>query len=140
MITFDLCCDKEHVFEAWFKDFGSYKDQAKRGLIQCPVCGSKRIRKLPSPVATLRKPKAGSDGKGQEEALTAILKTLQEYVERNTEDVGVEFAETALKMHYGVLESKNIRGVATPEQERILKEEGIKFFKIPVIKKTKSGA
>ena len=37
----------------------------------------------------------------------------------------------ALKIHYGATEPRNIRGVSTPAEEEILKEEGIEFFKIP---------
>jgi len=38
-------------------------------------------------------------------------------------------------MHYGVSEKKNIRGSATSEEEKTLKEEGIDFFKIPLPEK-----
>ena len=41
-----------------------------------------------------------------------------------------------LKIHYGVTENRNIRGVATSEEEKTLKEEGISFIKIPVPEKT----
>ena len=35
-------------------------------------------------------------------------------------------------MHYGVTESRNIRGVSTKEEEKLLSKEGVQFFKIPV--------
>ncbi len=35
-------------------------------------------------------------------------------------------------MHYGVSELKNIRGTSTEKEEKILNDEGINFFKIPV--------
>jgi len=38
-------------------------------------------------------------------------------------------------MHYGVSEPRNIRGVATEEEEKMLKDEGVEFFKIPIIPK-----
>jgi hypothetical protein len=41
-------------------------------------------------------------------------------------------------MHYGVTETRNIKGSATAGEEEILKEEGIKFFKIPSLKKKDS--
>jgi hypothetical protein len=48
--------------------------------------------------------------------------------------VGADFSKEALKMHYGVEKKRNIRGSATGEEEETLKDEGIKFFKIPSIK------
>jgi len=38
-----------------------------------------------------------------------------------------------------VIESRNIRGVATSEEEKTLKEEGISFIKIPVPGKNPAG-
>jgi len=46
--------------------------------------------------------------------------------------VGCKFTTEALKMHYGVSELKNIRGTSTEKEEKILKDEGINFFKIPM--------
>jgi hypothetical protein len=33
------------------------------------------------------------------------------------------------------VEKKNIKGTATPEEEVILKEEGVQFIKVPIIKR-----
>ncbi len=57
-----------------------------------------------------------------------------EYIKNNFDDVGADFSKEALKMHYGVSKKRNIRGSATGEEEETLKEEGIKFFKIPSVK------
>ena len=59
-------------------------------------------------------------------------KQIVEYVENNFDNVGADFAEEALKMHYGVAEPRNIRGVSTPKEEETLKDQGINFFKFPV--------
>jgi hypothetical protein len=53
-------------------------------------------------------------------------------VHKNFDDVGSEFAKEALKIHYGVAEPRNIRGVSTPEEEKTLDKEGIEYFKIPM--------
>jgi hypothetical protein len=55
-----------------------------------------------------------------------------DYVEKNFDNVGSEFANEALKMHYGVKEPRNIRGTSTEQEEKTLKDEGIDFLKIPV--------
>jgi len=63
------------------------------------------------------------------------LQLVHEYLDRHFEDVGAEFYKEALKIHYGEVEKRNIKGTATAEEEVILKEEGVQFFKIPTIKR-----
>ncbi|MGE0311583.1 MAG: DUF1178 family protein [Lautropia sp.] len=46
MKVFDLACDADHRFEGWFASAGAFDDQSGRGLIECPVCGSRTVRKL----------------------------------------------------------------------------------------------
>ena len=133
MIAYDLQCTNGHSFEGWFEDRKAYLDQKKRGLITCPVCNDTTVDILPSKFAirssqTL-KPKALSP---EEVALTKIGKEAIEFVEKNFDDVGCDFAKEALKIHYGATEPRNIRGVSTKEEEKTLKEEGIQFFKIPM--------
>ena len=45
MISFDLICAHQHVFEIWFRSSGDYDDQRTRGLIACPVCGDTGVAK-----------------------------------------------------------------------------------------------
>jgi hypothetical protein len=68
----------------------------------------------------------------QEENLKKVGKEIVDYVEKNFDDVGCDFAKEALKIHYGVEEPRNIRGVSTKEEEKMLKKEGIDFVKIPM--------
>ena len=63
------------------------------------------------------------------------LQLVSEYIEKHFEDVGAEFYKEALKIHYGEAEKRNIKGTATTEEEVILKEEGIQFLKVPIIKR-----
>ena len=49
MIRFSLACDGGHAFEGWFRSNDDFDKQKKRGLIDCPDCGSHRS--LPSNVA-----------------------------------------------------------------------------------------
>jgi hypothetical protein len=60
-----------------------------------------------------------------------LAKAVVDYLNTNFEDVGTQFTKEALKIHYGVEEKRNIRGVSTPEEEKVLREEGVEFFKIP---------
>jgi hypothetical protein len=54
MIKYALQCDKAHPFESWFPSINSYDSQAKRGLLECPMCGSVKIEKqIMSPTVRL---------------------------------------------------------------------------------------
>ena len=39
MIHYQLRCAQEHEFDGWFKDSAGFDRQAKRGLVECPICG-----------------------------------------------------------------------------------------------------
>jgi len=64
--------------------------------------------------------------------VTKALKTLQNFVEKNFEDVGTDLAKESLKIHYGVTEPRNIRGITTEAEEKELQKEGIELLKIPM--------
>jgi len=133
MIVFDLTCENGHVFEAWFRDSTSFEKQKEQGLLQCPVCGSSTVKKTLSPV-NLKKAVAG-DSPVPQDALLPAIRGIFDNIVKNSEDVGIRFTSEALKMHYGVKEQKNIRGIATEKEEKTLREEGVEFFRIPIPKK-----
>ncbi len=45
MIVFDLRCEDNHVFEAWFQNSEAYETQAKKNQVECPFCGNNNISK-----------------------------------------------------------------------------------------------
>ena len=47
MIVFDLKCDHDHRFEAWFRSSEDFAGQQARGLVECPHCGSLDVVKAP---------------------------------------------------------------------------------------------
>ena len=47
MIVFDLSCPDGHRFEGWFGSSGAFEEQRKRGLVECPQCGSRVVDKAP---------------------------------------------------------------------------------------------
>ena len=61
---------------------------------------------------------------------------LTRYVEKNFENVGTGFAREALKIHYGASAPKNIRGVTTPEEDKLLDKEGVPVVKFAMPEKT----
>ncbi len=130
MIVFDLICLNGHTFEGWFDDSNAFEDQQKKGMLICPVCSDGCISKALSGYSIKfgYTEKAISVKKKQIEVLERKIST---FLEQNFENVGHNFAAEALKIHYGVSEVRNIRGTSTPEEEKILKDEGIEFVKIP---------
>lgn len=98
----------------------------KKGLVSCPVCGGSQVRRVPSSFG-IAKSRGVTD---QEKAAQLLGRSLKRYIQENFEDVGPQFAKEALKIHYGASEARNIRGVSTDEEEKMLQEEGVDFFKL----------
>jgi len=138
MIAFDLECSRGDRFEGWFDNIEAFEEQCAKGLVSCPICGDKDVRRVLSPVAVKKGTREARNIQGNSEAIDyrRLAREVVRYVEENFEDVGPKFAAEALKIHYGVSEPRNIRGCATEEEEKTLKEEGVEFFKIPVSRKT----
>ncbi|OQY16574.1 MAG: hypothetical protein B6I32_03055 [Desulfobacterium sp. 4572_20] len=133
MIAFDLSCSNGHSFEGWFKDLESFNEQNSKGMITCPFCKSTNISRVLSPVA-IKSSQGEKKPREIEPDYKKLATGIMEYIKNNFDDVGTDFAKEALKIHYGVAEKRNIRGSATVVEEEILKEEGIKFIKVPTIK------
>ncbi len=142
MIAIDIKCDNGHIFEGWFADSDSFKEQKKNLLISCPYCGCNDVERIPSTFSIGNK--SISDTPGDEMNSSdkrespippkTYLYDLQRHIDKHFEDVGAGFAEEALKIHHGFEEKRNIRGTTTDEEERELREEGVPFVKIPIIK------
>ena len=135
MIRFSLRCEHEHEFEAWFRSSGDYDQQRKRGLVDCPECGSQKVEKaLMAPaVSTGRKQEkiALAMGEAQRQAM-AQLKAISEKLRENADYVGDKFADEARKIHFGEADQRGIYGEATPEEAKALIEDGVDFMPIPV--------
>ena len=133
MIAYDLRCGNGHQFEGWFEDSRAFERQQRKGMIACPVCEDTAVVRVPSTFAIKGTGTVGAAG--ERAALAALGKQIVDYVHNRFDNVGANFAEEALKMHYGVAQPRNIRGVSTPQEEETLKAEGINFFKFPVPEK-----
>ncbi len=137
MIAFDLRCSNGHSFEGWFKDIDSFNEQNSMAMINCPLCKDTNITRMLSPVAI----KSSQEGETGEKKVKnnvpdygKLAMGVVEYVKNSFEDVGTNFTTEALKIYYGITKKRNIRGTATEKEEQVLKDEGIKFTKIPFIK------
>jgi len=135
MIAFDLQCSKGHIFEGWFDNLESYEKQNSRKMVSCPHCNDTKIRKVLSPVTSIKSdPGPAADSNGKNIDYKKLAKEMVNYINREFEDLGTDFAKEALKIHYGAATGRNIRGSATESEENILKHEGVQFFKIPLVK------
>jgi hypothetical protein len=131
MIVYDLQCSSGHTFEGWFENRKAYEDQNRKKLIACPVCSATSVTVVPSTFGIKAAPTSSEKADNKSEERATIQKTM-EFLEKNFEDVGPDFAREALKMHYDVTEKRNIRGTSTEAEEEMLKREDIKFFKFPI--------
>lgn len=148
MILYQLQCDQEHGFEAWFRDSAAYDEQAKRGLLACPACGSATVSKaLMAPRiggtrqnATPAAAPVQADAKevqvsAQAVALRQQLVELRSKIEESCDYVGPKFAEEARKIHYGEADAKGIYGETSADEAKALKDEGIEFGAVPWLPK-----
>ncbi|MBW1981691.1 MAG: DUF1178 family protein [Deltaproteobacteria bacterium] len=128
MIVYDLQCGNGHCFEGWFDNLRSFENQRAAGQIVCPVCDDINVEVVPAAVAVKRATASSSPRERRKKAWLEVCC----YVRDNFEDVGHNFAKEALKIHCGVVEKRNIRGVSTESEEAMLKKEGVPFVKIPM--------
>jgi hypothetical protein len=135
MIAFDVECSQGHIFEGWFNNIESFEEQKAKKLVSCPYCNDTDVRKVISPVAMRTSSPKTEEGKDLRSIdYPRLAREVVDYINKNFHDVGADFTKEALKMHYGATEKRNIRGSATDEEEKVLKEEGIEFFRVPIPK------
>ena len=128
MIIFDLRCATGHQFEGWFDDSEDFEHQLARGQVACPSCDDIHIERVLSPVNIKKKASSSREWKSAYKAWRKLCR----HVKDNFEDVGHNFAKEAIKVHCGLAEERNIRGVTTEVEEDMLKKEGVPFVKIPM--------
>lgn len=163
MKVLDLRCDHDHAFEGWFASEDDFQQQLQRKLVECPLCGSQAVRRLPSAprlnlsgarepqprpkpelaqagtaTPATRTPAPGEPGLAPA-ALQALWMQAVAQVLQNTEDVGERFAEEARRIHYGESEDRGIRGQASAEEREALADEGIEVFALPIPAALKGG-
>lgn len=139
MKVLNLSCSEDHGFEGWFASEEDYQSQVERHLVQCPVCASSEIHKLPSAPRlnlsspqTVDKPAAAAPVTANAADFQAfMLRSMRKLMEQ-TEDVGTRFAEEARKIHHGEAPQRHIRGQASREETAELMEEGIAVLAVPV--------
>lgn len=161
MISFDLRCTGDHVFEAWFRSGADYAEQAAAGQLICPTCGSSDVVKAamapnvgakgnadvprlsrpgvsaPPPVTTTTAPSIPP----ALQAAMAVVAAAQAANLPRSRWVGGDFAKEARAIHARAQASKDddavpetpiIHGQATRAEAEALIEDGISVMPLLV--------
>ncbi|WP_333610780.1 DUF1178 family protein [Brevundimonas bullata] len=133
MIRYALACDHDHGFEAWFASSSDYDDQAARGLVECPFCGSTGVRKqvMAPAVAGTKKAAPAPDMAKMQAMMMQAARQVRDHVEQNFDYVGDAFAREARDIHEGRSEKREIYGEATPADIKKLKDDGVPCAALP---------
>ncbi|NBW10719.1 MAG: DUF1178 family protein [Caulobacteraceae bacterium] len=134
MIRYALICDQDHPFEAWFGSSSDYDDQAERGLVECPFCGSHGVAKqimAPAVSGTKRASPAPDMAAKMQSMMLEAAREVRAHVEQNFDYVGDSFAREARDIHEGRSEKREIYGEATPAEVKKLKDDGVPCSPLP---------
>ena len=132
MIKYALTCDREHGFEGWFGSSTDYDDQQDRGLLECPACASKAVRKqIMAPAVSGTKRTAPEARRPSQAMMMEAMGKLRRHVEETFDDVGDAFAKEARAIHDGKAEQRGIYGQATSAEVRDLVEDGVPVAPMP---------
>jgi hypothetical protein len=133
MIRYALACEHGHDFEGWFSASADFDDQQARGLLECPVCASKAVRKaIMAPAVQGTKAHAKPEPTPQmRQMMMQAMGEMRRHVEENFDYMGDQFASEARAIHEGRSEERGIYGEASPKQVRELAQDGVPIAPLP---------
>lgn len=142
MIIYDLCCAQDHRFEGWFRDAADFERQLQQGLLLCPHCAERSVRRVPSAVAigsaarAAAPAAAGKDGQVASTPpslgeLKAAYRQVMQQLLAGSEDLGRGFAAEARRIHYHEAPERPIHGQASADECAALHDEGITVLPLP---------
>ena len=142
MIRYKLICKGCFIsFDSWFSSSADYEKLKEKKILSCHICNSLDIEKtLMSPSISRSRNSLKFENKNNKyKEIKKKLSKYQDFVKKNFEYVGDNFAYEARSMHYkNKITSKGIYGTATKKDISDLKEEGIETEMIPWIKNSDS--
>ena len=137
MIKYKLLCRNcDLSFDSWFSSSKEYEKLKKKNFLSCHHCFSKDVEK------NLMAPKminASSTHLSDKESLRFSkidkkIKEYQKFIRKNFDYVGENFSFEARSIHYdNKKRKKGIYGIASQQEIKELKDEGIKTETIPWI-------
>jgi hypothetical protein len=156
MIKYALRCENTHTWDAWFPSISGYDDQHRRGLVDCPYCGTTIVEKAPMAPSIVS---SRSDKPAPHQAATpstennalpvatndesfsltlpepvkAILAEMKERIEKTYDYVGDTFAREVRAMHEGETQERLVYGEATLAEVKALVEDDIPVAPLPAL-------
>jgi hypothetical protein len=133
MIRYALACEAGHQFEGWFSASGDFDDQADRGLLSCPVCDTREVKKqiMAPAVAGTSKREPVENPAAMRAMMMETMGRVRRHVESHFDYVGDSFASEARAIHEGRSEERGIYGEASPSQVRDLVADGVPVAPLP---------
>lgn len=140
MIRYALKCDHDHGFDAWFGSSSDYDDQAARGFVECPFCGSRTVEKaiMAPSVAGTKRSAAPEMATQMQTLMMEAAREVRAHVEANFDYVGDAFAREARDIHEGRSDKREIYGEATPAEVQKLKDDGVPVAPLPAVPPNKA--
>lgn len=143
MIRYALECDREHGFDSWFQSAETCDKLAAAGMVNCPHCGSSRVRKaLMAPEVRPGRTSAAEAARlsaPPSDPREAALADLRRRVEEGSDYVGMRFAVEARAIHAGEAPERSIWGEARIDEARRLVEDGIPVAPLPFRPKSQTN-
>ncbi len=137
MIKYKLICKNcELQFDSWFASSLEFEKLKKKNFLICHNCNSNKIEK------SLMAPKLINNSKHRKTVqenlnfreINKKLREYKEFIKKNFDDVGGNFAYEARSIHYDKKKKKKgIYGNASKDEIKELREEGINAELIPWI-------
>jgi hypothetical protein len=122
MIRYALTCANEDEFEGWFSSSAVFDVQANDGRLECPMCGSKEVRKA------VMAPNVARRDRGER---AAFISKVRQHVRDNFDYVGERFADEARRQHADGGAERPIWGEASLAEVKSLVEDGVPVAPLP---------
>ena len=137
MIKYKLLCKNcELSFDSWFSSSKEYEKLKKKNFLSCHNCSSKKVEKnIMAPKLINSSPTHPNTKESSRfSKIDKKIKEYQKFIRKNFDYVGENFSFEARSIHYDNKKRKRgIYGIASQQEIRELKDEGIKTETIPWI-------
>ena len=138
MIKYRLVCKNCSLsFDSWFASSNEFEKLKKKNYLNCHKCNSTKVEKTlmaPKMIKITNHLKINKERKELKVIKRKIVE-YQNFIKKNFEYVGKNFAYEARSIHYDKKKKKKgIYGTASINEINELKEEGIETNTIPWIK------
>ena len=137
MIKYKLVCKNcDLLFDSWFASSKEFEKLKRKKLLNCHNCNSTYIEKTlmaPKLINNFRKKKTDKKYLHTQE-IKKTIKSYNKFIKDNFNYVGENFAYEARSIHYDNKKNKKgIYGIASKDDLKELKEEGINARVVPWI-------